>query len=66
VFQLPLDVSQQTACAKAKHLAAPAKAPEHCVGEKLRVLIDHSGEHRYMLLYALHGREWHFCSAGGA
>jgi hypothetical protein len=61
--ELPASVA---ACAKAKRLAAPTSAAEHCTGDKLRVLIEHSGEQRYMLLYALHGREWHYCNAGGA
>jgi hypothetical protein len=55
-----------SACAKAKRLGPAANPPEHCLGDKLAVLIDHTGEQRYVLLYAHRGSEWHFCSAGGA
>jgi hypothetical protein len=61
--KLPASVA---ACAKAKRLAAPENPPEHCVGDKLAVLIEHSGDKRYMLLYAHRSKEWQFCSAGGA
>ena len=54
------------ACAKAKRLGPVEKPPEHCVGDRLAVLIEHSGERRYVLFYAHHSGEWHFCSAGGA
>jgi len=54
------------ACAKAKRLGAVGNPPEHCLGDKLAVLIDHTGAQRYVLLYAHRGSEWHFCSAGGA
>jgi hypothetical protein len=54
------------ACAKAKRLGAVGNPPEHCLGDKLAVLIEHSAEQRYVLLYAHRAGEWHFCSAGGA
>ncbi|MGO8915752.1 MAG: hypothetical protein ACLQJR_07585 [Stellaceae bacterium] len=54
------------ACAKAKRLGGVGNPPEHCLGDKLAVLIDHTGAQRYVLLYAHRGNEWHFCSAGGA
>ena len=60
---LPESVST---CAKAKRLGAASNPPEHCIGDKLAVLIDHTDKERYVLLYAHHGSEWHFCSAGGA
>lgn len=60
---LPASVS---ACAKAKRLGDVGNPPEHCLGDKLAVLIEHSGERRYVLLYAHRAGEWHFCSAGGA
>jgi hypothetical protein len=59
---LPASVA---ACAKAKRMGAIGTPPEHCIGDKLAVLIDHTGEQRYVLLYAHRGNEWHFCSAGG-
>jgi hypothetical protein len=54
------------ACAKAKRLGPIGNPPDHCLGDKLAVLIDHTGTQRYVLLYAHRGSEWHFCSAGGA
>jgi hypothetical protein len=60
---LPANVA---ACAKAKRLGAIGKPPEQCLGDRLAVLVEHSGERRYVLLFAHQGGEWHFCSAGGA
>lgn len=54
------------ACAKAKRLGAVGNPPEHCLGDRLAVLIEHSREQRFVLLYAHRAGEWHFCSAGGA
>ncbi len=51
-------------CAKAKRLGAVGTPPEHCLGDKLAVLVDHSGDRRYVLLYAHRGSDWQFCSAG--
>jgi len=53
-------------CAKAKRFGAVGNPPERCTGDKLAVLIEHTGDQRYVLLYAHRGGEWHFCSAGGA
>ncbi|HYM03359.1 MAG TPA: hypothetical protein VET85_10460, partial [Stellaceae bacterium] len=53
-------------CAKAKRLGAVGAPPDSCVGDKLAVLVDHSGDQRYVLLYAHRSGEWHFCSVGGA
>lgn len=52
------------ACAKAKRLTAPANPENACLGDRLMVLIAHTPEQRYLLLYAHHGNNWHFCSAG--
>jgi hypothetical protein len=52
------------ACAKAKRMGAIGTPPDHCIGDKLAVLIDHSGDKRYVLLYAHRSGEWRFCSAG--
>jgi len=54
------------ACAKAKRLTAPLEPDYSCLGNRLVVLIADSEEHHYLLLYARHGRAWHFCSAGRA
>lgn len=55
-----------TACAKVKRLSAPATTAEQCSGDALTVLITHSDEQRYFLLYGRTGGNWHFCSAGTA
>jgi hypothetical protein len=54
------------ACAKAKRFGAVGNPPEQCLGDRLAVLIDHTHEQRFVLLYAHRAGEWHFCSAGGA
>ena len=54
------------ACAKAKLRGVVGAPPEHCVGDRLAVLIDHYADRRYILLYVQRGKEWYFCSAGSA
>lgn len=54
------------ACAKAKRLGGVGTPPEHCLGDRLAVLIDHYADRRYILLYAQRGKDWYFCSAGSA
>jgi len=51
-------------CAAAKRLSAPGAADTDCTGDQVTVLIDHSGEERYVLLYVHRAGAWHFCSAG--
>jgi hypothetical protein len=51
-------------CAKAKRLPAPGAPDPACVGDQLQVLNVHSGDDRYVLLYAHRAGAWHFCSAG--
>ncbi|MDB5409625.1 MAG: hypothetical protein JWL84_4537 [Rhodospirillales bacterium] len=51
-------------CAKEKKLPAPGKAAASCTGDRFAALITHAGKDKVALLYALHGREWEFCSAG--
>jgi len=60
---LPASVAS---CAAAKHLPAPGKPEASCVGDRLQVLIDHSGAKRYVLLYARQSGKWGLCSAGAA
>jgi uncharacterized protein with FMN-binding domain len=60
---LPASVA---ACAKAKRLGPVGTPPTTCIGDKLAVLIDHTGERRFVLLYAHRSSEWHFCSVGNA
>jgi hypothetical protein len=58
---LPASVAS---CATSKHLPAPGKPEASCVGDKLQVLIEHSGAKRYVLLYARQSGKWGLCSAG--
>ncbi len=51
-------------CAKAKRLPAPGAPDPACTGDQLQVLNVHSGDDRYVLLYAHRAGAWHFCSAG--
>jgi hypothetical protein len=51
-------------CAKAKRLGAVGDPPPACVGDRFAVLVDHTGEQRYVLLYAHDHGEWRFCSVG--
>ncbi len=60
---LPKGIS---ACAKAKRLGPIDKPQAACRGDKLAVLVEHAGDHRYIVLYAHQGNEWRFCSAGTA
>jgi hypothetical protein len=60
---LPASVA---ACAKAKLRGTVGKPPEHCLGDRLAVLIDHVGDRRFILLYAHRSKDWTFCSAGTA
>jgi hypothetical protein len=53
-------------CASSKHLPAPGKPEASCVGDRLQVLIEHSGAKRYVLLYARQSGKWGFCSVGAA
>ncbi|HEY3916833.1 MAG TPA: hypothetical protein VGL83_03530 [Stellaceae bacterium] len=65
----PLQAAEQlpgaiTGCAKAKRLPAPVAVDHACTGDQLQVLNVHSGDDRYVLLYAHRAGAWHFCSAG--
>lgn len=53
-----------TVCAKAKRLPAPGAPDPACTGDQLQVLNVHTGDDRYVLLYAHRAGAWHFCSAG--
>jgi hypothetical protein len=53
-------------CAKVKRMSAPATALDPCTGDRFTVLITHTGEKRYFLLYGHGSGTWHFCSAGSA
>lgn len=52
------------ACAKAKRLTPPTVPEPDCIGDQVTVLIDHSGDDRYVLLYVHRAGSWRFCSAG--
>ncbi len=51
-------------CAKVKRLGAPIKPLEPCSGDALTVLITHSGDKRYFMLYAHSSGSWRYCSGG--
>jgi hypothetical protein len=51
-------------CASAKRLSPPGVPEPDCTGDQVTVLIDHSGEDRYVLLYVHRAGTWRFCSAG--
>src|SRR4051812_5535951 len=51
-------------CAASKKLPAPGKPADVCLGERFQVLIDHSSDKRYVLLYARNSGKWQLCSAG--
>jgi hypothetical protein len=52
------------ACAKAKRLSAPTNPDASCTGDQLTVMVDHTSDQRYVLLYVHRAGAWHFCSAG--
>jgi hypothetical protein len=52
------------ACASAKRLSPPGVPEADCTGDQVTVLIDHSGDDRYVLLYVHRAGTWRFCSAG--
>jgi hypothetical protein len=60
---LPASVAQ---CAATKHLPAPGAPAASCLGDRLEVLVDHSGSKRYVLLYARQSGKWQLCSAGAS
>jgi len=61
---LPASVNS---CAQQKKLPAPTSAPAAaCSGDRLQVLIDHTADKRYVLLYARAASKWTLCSAGVA
>jgi len=51
-------------CAKAKRLTPPGTPEQSCTGDQITVLIDHTGDDRYVLLYVHRAGAWRFCSAG--
>ncbi len=51
-------------CLNAKHVKTPApSAGPACIGERFRVVIDHSGKEEYVILFGLQGDIWKLCSA---
>ncbi len=51
-------------CAQAKRLPLATTPEAACTGDRLTVLIEHSGVSRYVLLYVHRAGAWHFCSVG--
>jgi hypothetical protein len=52
-------------CAEKKKMPKPDNPLASCSGAKFTVVIDHAGNERLALLYALSGNSWRFCGAGG-
>lgn len=52
------------ACARLKGLSASGKPLQPCIADRLVVLIGHSADRRYILLYGRPGGAPRFCSAG--
>jgi hypothetical protein len=51
-------------CAEAKKMPKPGTPASSCTGQRLTVVLVHSGNDRLALLYGLDGSTWRFCSAG--
>ena len=51
-------------CAEAKKMPKPGAPASSCTGQRLTVVLVHSGNDRLALLYGLDGATWRFCSAG--
>ena len=56
--------STVAACLNSKHVKTPAPAVgANCLGERLRVVLDHTTSQKYVMLFALQGDVWKLCSA---
>lgn len=53
-------------CAQVKRMSAPGKPLDPCSGDRLTVLITHSNDKRYFLLYGHASGAWHYCGGGTA
>jgi hypothetical protein len=51
-------------CAAAKKMPKPETPASSCTGQRFTVVVAHSGNDRFALLYALDGGSWRFCNAG--
>jgi hypothetical protein len=50
-------------CLKSKHVAVPVKTQgETCTGNRFRVVIERTGDHKTAMLFGLQGNDWLFCS----
>lgn len=53
-----------TPCLHAKHVKTPPPpAGDTCTGDRFRVVIDHTGKQKYIMLFGLQGDVWKLCSA---
>ncbi len=51
-------------CLNSKHVKTPApSAGDHCIGDRFRVVLYHSGKTEYVMLFGLQGDTWKICSA---
>ena len=51
-------------CASAKHLPAPGKAADTCTPDKFQLIVNHTGDKRYFVLYGRQSGKWQVCSSG--
>jgi hypothetical protein len=51
-------------CAAAKKMPKPENSASSCAGQRFTVVVAHSGDQRFAMLYGQDGGNWHFCSAG--
>ena len=51
-------------CLKFKHVSVPVKSQgATCTGNRFRVVIERTGDHKTAMLFGLHGNDWLFCTA---
>ncbi len=51
-------------CASSKHLPAPGKAADSCTPDKFQLIVNHTGDKRYFVLYGRQSGKWQVCSSG--
>jgi len=51
-------------CASLKKMPLPQAATDSCTGDHFMMVVAHTGDKRYAMLYAASGRNWRFCNAG--
>jgi hypothetical protein len=58
---LPAEVN---GCLNSKHVKTPPPpSGNQCIGERFRVVLNHTGKTEYVMLFGLQGDTWKLCSA---